>query len=112
MSLNHKTPRPRGARPTPRHVLAAARPHVHGGTTPPNCFWIPSKLSYWLNDVDGDCVSAEEYFAKAATTNPEAIGSAAEVTNFITTYGLANGAGLTQVMDLVIANGLTVAGQV
>src|SRR5690348_206796 len=62
-SISTGTPSPRrmtGARPTPRHKLAAARPYQITGPTPPQMVRIPAKLSYWLNDQYGDCVTAEE----------------------------------------------------
>jgi hypothetical protein len=45
--------------------LAAATPHRIIGATPAHYLVVPSKLSMWLNDVDGDCVTAEEAFSKA-----------------------------------------------
>ena len=38
----------------------------------------PAKISMWGNDVHGDCVTAEEAFAKACN-NPEIFISDAEV---------------------------------
>jgi hypothetical protein len=58
----------RGAIPTPRDVLAAATPYSHTAAfvgAPPNSIVIPQQLSMWGNDVHGDCVTAEEAFAKA-----------------------------------------------
>ena len=70
--------RPRGAFPSPRYRLAAATPHTIIGPTPPQVIYKPSKLSFWLNDKDGDCVTAEEAFAKACH-QPEIFISDAEV---------------------------------
>lgn len=61
---------PRGALASPRHKLAAATPHVIVGATPPNVIYKPQTISYWGNQTDGDCVTAEEAFAKACY-NPE-----------------------------------------
>src|ERR1700677_4604337 len=55
----------RGAYPTPKHKVAAAIPHSVTGATPPQFIRIPKVLSMWGNDVFGDCVTAEECFAKA-----------------------------------------------
>jgi hypothetical protein len=101
----------RGARPSPRHKLASTAPHRIVGDTPPKFANVPAKLSMWLNDSEGDCVSAEEFFAKAATTTPEACATDAEVSAFVDPNGLANGADLTQVMDLVIKEGLVIGGE-
>lgn len=53
-------------KPTPRHRLAAAMPHVTAAA-PPRYLVVPSKLSIWGNDVDGDCIAAGEAAAKAWT---------------------------------------------
>jgi hypothetical protein len=60
-------PLPRGASPSPRHVLAAAMPHILDTTVsvPPSFLMWPIKMSSWNNYSYGDCVSAEEAFAKA-----------------------------------------------
>ena len=57
----------RGALPTPRSVLASARPYVADARlgAPAEYIVIPPQLSMWGNDVYGDCVTAEEAFAKA-----------------------------------------------
>jgi hypothetical protein len=58
--------KPSGIRPTPRHKLAGATPHV-AGAAPSQYLVLPSKLSMWLNDVDGDCIAAGEAASKATT---------------------------------------------
>ena len=93
-------PRPRGARPSPRHRLAAAIPHRIVSATPPQFLWKPSRLSMWLNDVDGDCVTAEEAFAKIAT-NPEIFISDATVQTWAAANNFLNGADLVSVLDLM-----------
>jgi hypothetical protein len=55
----------RGAKPSPRHMLAAAMPHMALAGAPPNFLIVPDQLSFWHNDTTGDCVTAEEAFAKA-----------------------------------------------
>ena len=51
----------------------------------------------WGNDVHGDCVTAEEAFAKACN-NPEIFISDSEVIAWATRHGVLEGANLTQVM--------------
>ena len=60
----------RGAIPTPRSALAGAVPYSVRVGAPPNSIVIPRQISMWGNDVHGDCVTAEEAFAKACN-NPE-----------------------------------------
>ncbi|MGO8758640.1 MAG: hypothetical protein ACLQG3_10995 [Terracidiphilus sp.] len=94
----------RGARPSPRHRLAAAMPHVITGPTPPQVLYQPAQLSFWLNNQYGDCVSAEEAFAKACYT-PEIFITDATVLAFAQQNNLLNGADLAQVLDLMESNG-------
>src|SRR5260370_7681704 len=58
---------PRGAIPSPRSELAAAMPHVPDPkiSVPPSFLMWPVQMSSWNNYTYGDCVSAEEAFAKA-----------------------------------------------
>jgi hypothetical protein len=72
----------RGAIPSPRHRLAAASPHIMSDTTPESLLYVPETLNMWLNDVDGDCVTAEEAFAKACY-RPEIFITPAEVSGFL-----------------------------
>lgn len=90
--------RPRGARPSPRYRLAAAAPHRIIGDTPPNFLWKPSLLDMWLNATYGDCVSAEECFAKACN-NPEIFITDATLEAWATKNGVLNGADLITVLD-------------
>jgi hypothetical protein len=57
----------------------------------------PQQISMWGNDVHGDCVTAEEAFAKACN-NPEIFISDNEVIAWATRHGVLEGAYLTQVM--------------
>jgi hypothetical protein len=59
----------------------------------------------WLNDVDGDCVTAEEAFAKAAVSDPELFITDGTVKGWATKNGVLNGADLTQVLDLMQSGG-------
>ncbi len=101
----------RGAKPTPRHKLQAAKPHIIRAF-PPEFAVIPSQLDMWGNDQFGDCVTAEECFAKAAWSKmcglPETFITAAEAVSWARQHGYLNGAILTDVMDTMASNGLTV----
>src|SRR5271170_514268 len=97
-------PRPRGARPSPRHRLASAMPHRIVSATPAQWLWKPAQLSMWLNDVDGDCVTAEEAFAKACST-PELFITDATVLAWATKNNVLNGTELTTVLDLMQSAG-------
>lgn len=94
----------RGANPSPRHRLMAAVPHIVTTPTPPQYLWLPSKLDIWLNDTYGDCVSAEECFAKACY-NPEIFITDATLLAFCQKNNLLNGADLITVIELMQANG-------
>ena len=90
----------RGAIPTPRHVLGAAKPYfarVGAPAAPPNFIVTPKQLSMWGNDVHGNCVTAEEAFAKACN-NPEIFISDDDVIAWATRHGVLEGAYLYQVM--------------
>lgn len=100
---------PRGAKPTPRHKLISATRHKHTGSTPAQVIVVPSFLEMWLNDTDGDCVTAEEAFAKAAYSVmnglPETKITDSTVLAFCNKYSFLNGAMLTDVMDAMISDG-------
>ena len=98
--------RPRGAFPSPRHRLASATPHRIVGTTPAQFIWLPKTLSMWLNDVDGDCVSAEEAF-KCACNNPEIFITDDTVLAWATKNGVLNGADLVTVLDTMQTAGFS-----
>jgi hypothetical protein len=93
-------PRMRGALPSPRHRLAGATPHKIVGETPAQILWKPPFLSMWLNATYGDCVTAEEAFAKGIGTPPVFI-SDDTVLAFATKNNLLNGADLITVLDLM-----------
>ena len=69
----------------------------------------PSKLSFWLNDKDGDCVTAEEAFAKACH-QPEIFISDAEVQKWAKAHNVLNGANLTDVLDAMKTQGFQQGG--
>ena len=107
-NTNIQTPK-RGAFPSPRSVLAAAHPHVATYAAPPSLITIPPQISMWGNDVHGDCVTAEEAFAKACNS-PEIFITENEVITWATSHGVLEGAYLTQVMQWMQNAGFTQTG--
>ena len=74
----------RGALPSPRSALAAATPMPENLVGAPPTFLIrPQQISMWGNSAHGDCVTAEEAFAKACNS-PEIFISDAEVITWAT----------------------------
>lgn len=100
----------RGAKPSPRSRLLAAPPHLIAAAPPPNAAYVPSRLDVWGNDTYGDCVTAEEAFARACYT-PEIFIDAQTVVGWARRYGFLNGAGLTDVMDVARKHGFVVGAQ-
>jgi hypothetical protein len=100
----------RGAMPSPRYRLAAAMPHVIVGATPPQLLRSPSKLSFWGNNQYGDCVTAEEAFAKACYV-PEIFISDQEVETWAKEHNVLNGASLVDVLDWMVAKGFVQGGR-
>lgn len=94
----------RGALPSPRYRLAAAQPHIIIGPTPPQLLYKPAKLSFWLNDQFGDCVTAEEAFAKACH-NREIFISDTVVEKWAKQHNVLNGAVIADVLDLMRTKG-------
>lgn len=105
----------RGARPTPRHKLLAARPHNIIKAPPPQFAGLATQLSFWLNDQIGDCVSAEEAEAKGSWSAgycglPDLFIPDDVLSQWVNQHGFANGADLSDVMDAMIKDGITVSG--
>src|SRR5208337_4099673 len=98
----------RGAIPTPRNLLATATPsHLAPGApiaAPPNFMIKPQKISFWGNWDHGDCVTAEEAFAKACNS-PEILISDQEVITWATDHGVLEGAYLTQDLQFMQNDG-------
>jgi hypothetical protein len=103
---------PRGAIPSPRYELAAAMPHVPDAaiTVPDSFLMWPVEMSSWNNYYYGDCVSAEEAFAKA-TAAPGVFISEAAVVSWASEHGYLNGATLTAVMRTMRTNGFPFNGK-
>ena len=97
-------PARRGAIPTPRHMLAAAMPYGVTVGAPLNHLVVPAKLSMWANDVHGDCVTAEEAFAKACHS-PEIFIPDRVVVQWASQHGVLEGAILHQVLQWMQTDG-------
>jgi hypothetical protein len=93
-----------GAIPAPRHKLLAAPAFRPVTAPPPQVAYVPAQLDMWGNDQFGDCVSAEEAFAKACH-NAEIFIPASDVIAWARRGGFLNGAMLTDVMDAMQRNG-------
>jgi len=65
----------------------------------------------WGNDVHGDCVSAEEAFAKACN-HPEIFIPESEVIAWATTHGVLEGAYLTDVLTWMQTDGFSASGSI
>jgi hypothetical protein len=105
----------RGAIPTPRNLLAGAMPYMPRGlegaaAASANFIRIPKKISMWGNYSNGDCVTAEEAFAKACST-PEIFIPDATVIAWATAHDVLNGANLHEVMVWMQTGGFAQAGQ-
>ena len=94
----------RGAKPTPKEVHSKFPKHKTKAARdiPPSYMVLPNQLSYWLNDVDGDCVTAEEAFKCACDG---ILIQDATVQTWATQNGTLNGADLPTVMQQMAASG-------
>ena len=102
---------PRSVVPSRLPETCSARPyfaHVRAPAAPPNFIVTPKQLSMWGNDVHGDCVTAEEAFAKACN-NPEIFISDDDVIAWATRHGVLEGAYLYQVMTWMQDDGFLTA---
>lgn len=68
-------------------------------------------MSYWGNDAYGDCVSAEEAFAKAAAA-PQTFIPEATVVAWAKSNGYLNGAVVTTVLSTMQSNGFSFDGKI
>jgi hypothetical protein len=91
--------------------LAAAPPHVAPALPPPNVIRVPAQLSFWGNNEYGDCVTAEEAFAKACHV-PEIFISDSEVITWATDHDVLNGAALSEVLKFMQSDGFAQNGKV
>ena len=108
------TERPRGAIASPRHKLAGAAPHA-ATPCPANYAALAPQISYWGNQRDGDCVSAEEAAAKACYSVARGISEVfvteADLVTWARKHRYLNGAMLTDVMDTMQTDGLPANGK-
>jgi hypothetical protein len=84
--------------------LAAAMPHVALAHVPDHHLFFPKKLSIWHNDAHGDCVTAEEAFAKGCH-KPEIFISDAEVEKWAKAHNVYEGAVLIDVLKAMQKEG-------
>ena len=103
--------RPRGAIPSPQHVLAKATPHRVTVGVPAQFGVIPSKISYWGNDQYGNCTVAEEAYAKACYF-PEIFVPDQTVIDWGEANEFNHGSSLTDVMDAMAKAGFPMPPQV
>ena len=92
----------RGATPTARYRIEAAERHAPIKASPPQFLWKPPTLSMWGNDMVGNCVTAEEAFAKdcGGVFIPQA-----KVIKWGANHWANNGAGLWEIMTLMQKDG-------
>jgi hypothetical protein len=101
----------RGAIPSPPEFIKSAPVHQPSIGAPPNFFTKPAELSMWGNDVYGDCVTAEEAFAKACH-NPEIFIPESDVIAWATKHNVLNGASLSGVLQMMQSDGFQQNGSV
>lgn len=106
----------RGAIPSPRNVVFGLIPHRVTGPYPSRFGLIPRQLDAWGNHDYGDCVSAEEAFAKAAYSQQYGAGTelfipSQTLISWARKHNYLNGATLTDVMDDMIRDGIVVDGK-
>ena len=98
----------RGAIPSPRAKLAGATPFALPPVAVPSSFIVIPKLQMWGNDVNGDCVTAEEAFAKSYSG---VLVSDADVIAWATARDFLNGAMLSDVLERMETDGFPSAGK-
>ncbi|SRR5579871_1505783 len=108
-SGRNKAPK-RGAHPSSRSALAAAMPHTPVAGAPPNFLTLPRQISSWGNFDYGDCVTAEEAFAKACH-QPEIFITDQVAIAWATKHNVLNGAILHQVLQWMQNDGFQENGQ-
>lgn len=99
-----------GARPTPKARIRAYPAYKGERAAPSQFAYLPGKLSMWGNDQYGDCVSAEEAFAKACY-GPEIFIPDEVVISWARDHGVLNGATLDEVLTAMKSAGFQVEAQ-
>lgn len=93
-----------GAKPTPRHALATARPYHATSPAPDRWCRFPKKKSMWNNATYGCCVTTSEAFKCACSG---VFISDAEVKRWAQAHGVLNGAYLNEVLDWMAQRGFS-----
>lgn len=96
-----------GAKPSTPQQLASAPHFLRDGRigAPAQFARIPDKVHIWGNNRYGDCVTAEEAFAKIAA-HPHVWVSEQEVIDWARRNGVLNGATLSEVLEEMRTRGL------
>ncbi len=97
----------RGAWPTSKERKASATPHTITEAHPLEFINIPKELSFWGNDIYGDCVTAEEAF-HLACRSPELYIGYHKAVKWARRNWALNGAGLWEIMTLMQTDGFYV----
>jgi hypothetical protein len=102
-----------GARPSPRHKLAAAEPH-RARATPESFLILPKSLNMEGNSTYGDCVTAEEAASKSMYSvmiaGTELIVPEQIAIDWARQNGYLNGANLTDVLESMAKAGFVING--
>lgn len=100
--------RPRGAKPSPRHMLARATPHrpTRVNLIPRSFGTVPDRLSFWMNNIDGCCVTTEEAASAVAysiwgkvNATPTLWIPDESVYQWASSHGVLNGAIVSDVLE-------------
>jgi hypothetical protein len=105
---------PTGATPTPRHQLLSAIPFMPLTSPPAQIAYVPKYRSNFGNDRYGDCVTAEEGFAKSCEipgVQPSIEIPESTVIAYARGNGDLNGADLGDVCDKMARKGFMVSSQ-
>jgi hypothetical protein len=103
-----------GSKPTSRSKLLAAIPFMPMAAAPSQIAYVPKYRSNFGNDRYGDCVTAEEGFAKSCAlpgVQPEIQIPEQTVIDLARRNGDLNGADLGDVLDKLARKGFVVGGQ-
>lgn len=107
-----------GAKPSPRHKLSAATPFTVAAFAPPppaEFAVVPEKLDPWGNQTYGDCVTAEVAFTVACyyiiNGGSEIFIDPKIVIDWARKHGVLNGAGLSEVNEMMDGDGFKVGSQ-
>ena len=104
---------PRGAIPTPKHIIEAATPYKPDGEKAiPQSFLVwPTQMADWGNLSYADCVAAEEAFAKATASPQTFIPDGTLIQWALDNNVFYNGASIYQVLNLMQNKGIVSDGK-